>query len=116
MSKRTTQRKIGNKRHTYSTRYLKQISKAVFYYFYDNPVKGCDVRIEKDNLTLTVGSTKFRGWRTPLIIPWTLKKTIRNIEKIMESIKKRNAKRILIEETYAKMWLKQIHKGYKIQH
>ena len=116
MSKLTTKRKMGDKRYTYSTKYLKQLSKAVFYHFYDHSAKGCDVRIEVDGLGLTVGSTKFKGWRTPLIIPWTYKKTIRNIERIMESIKKKNAKRTAIMETYSKMWFKQIYKGRNIQH
>lgn len=112
----TTKRFVGNKRFTYSTTYLRQLAKAIHYHYFDKDIGRCNVNVEMDGISLTVGSTRYKTFRSPPIVAYKLKDTIKEVDRIIAVFRKRNAKKKVIEETLAPMWKQQIHKGSRIQH
>lgn len=112
----TTKRFVGKKRFTYSTTYLRQLAKAIHKHYFDEDIGRCNVNVETDGISITVGSTRYKTFRSPPIVVYKLHEAMNEVEKVIAVFRKRNAKRRMIEETLAPMWKKQLREGYRIQH
>jgi len=108
--------KAGKIRKSYPLSAMRQKAKAIFYHYYDKDLKGCNVRIEEDGISLTVGNTKFRGFRTPSMFPFKYKETIKQIDRIIEIFQRRNQTREKIEQVFEPMWAEMRRRGKGIQH
>ena len=112
----TTKRKVGKKMFSYSTKYIRQLAKAIHKHYFDTDIGHCNVNVEMDGISLTVGSSKHKTFRSPPIVVYKLHGAMKKVDKTIAIFRKKNAKRSEIKGTLYPMWKQQLCRGKTIQH